>query len=91
MNTVAVKFGISSAFRFFQLAALSLICSGVLLWLLGFASNAFHIGRNGMRVSSDYPDSDSYPQWLAIGYSYSNVLDETYLCSEFDPHPAELR
>lgn len=41
MNTVAVKFGRERVFRFFQLAALSAICSSVLLWLLGFVSNLF--------------------------------------------------
>ena len=39
-----------------------------------------------MHFSSDYPDSDSYPQWLAIGYSDSNALDEARLGSEFHPH-----
>jgi geranylgeranylglycerol-phosphate geranylgeranyltransferase len=47
MNTVAVKFGRLHAFRFFQLAALSLVCSSVLLWLLGFASNAFILTAMG--------------------------------------------
>jgi len=47
MHTVAVKFGRARAFGFFQLAALSLICSGVLLWLLGFASNAFILTAMG--------------------------------------------
>lgn len=41
LHTVAVKFGRARAFGFFQLAALSLICCGVTLWLLGYASNAF--------------------------------------------------
>ena len=47
MHTVAVKFGRAQAFRFFQLAALSLICSGVMLWLLGFTSNAFILTITG--------------------------------------------
>ena len=47
MHTVAVKFGRERAFRFFQLAALSLICSGVLMWLLGFASDAFILTAMG--------------------------------------------
>ena len=47
MHTVAVKFGRERAFKFFQLAALSLACSGVVLWLLGFASNAFILAAMG--------------------------------------------
>jgi len=47
MHTVAVKFGRESAFRFFELVAMSVACSGVLLWLLGFASNAFILAAMG--------------------------------------------
>ena len=47
MNTVAVKFGRERAFRFFQLSALSAVCSGVLMWLLGFTSNAFILTAMG--------------------------------------------
>jgi geranylgeranylglycerol-phosphate geranylgeranyltransferase len=41
VRTVAVRFGRVRAFRVFQLAALSLACLCVLLWLLGFASRAY--------------------------------------------------
>ncbi len=47
MNTVAIKFGRLRAFRIFQGVALLLICTGLLVWLLGFASNAFILAVAG--------------------------------------------
>jgi geranylgeranylglycerol-phosphate geranylgeranyltransferase len=47
LHTVAVMFGRERAFGVFQLATLSVICCGVILWLLGYASNAFILTATG--------------------------------------------
>ena len=51
----------------------------------GFRIQRVHIDRDGMFVSSDHAYSGLYADWLAIGCSDSNVLDEVHLACEFHP------